>query len=1004
MGAISGVPTTRVTDQFIRQRLMQQVQYSQRELYRLQVQMSTGYQYEFPSEKPIASLRVISLQRLLEQKAQVKTNLATSQSFLDASDAALSRVSQIVAEARGTALGVLGTTSTQEQRAAAAQQVRYALQQLVDAGNQNFRGRYLFSGSQTEVRPFSTVGNGLIRYEGNETVLQSYSDVDLLFDTNIPGSRVFGALSAEILGTADLNPALTFDTPLSQLHNGDGVSLGSIAISDGTKTVTVDLSRAHTIGDVALMIKRQATGIPLNVEVGQRGLILSLASATGDLSVREVGQGVTARQLGILTPIGVGTGPIVGEDLDPQLVPTTRLADTLGTFARAVIRFPGTDNDFVVQAVHHGEAWNGVRIRLEDDPTIHWGDEVATYDAGAGEIVIRIDEGHTQAGHVVDAINRANDAGLLPFRASLDPTDRDAYPGQGLVMPTDPGQWAGITQGGSGQDLDLESGIQVVNGGQTYTISLADVVTVQDLLNRLNTSGAGVLAEIAANGTGINVRSQISGSDFAIGENGGSTAGQLGIRSFTGSVFLRDLNYGRGVDDYQSEGQKAVAVWNSPGLNNALKLTAREPGPEWNGYQLRFYDSGLPPGSEILTFDETNKEIAVGIAPGYTTAKTVVDLFAASPGARDHFSLELLNEDEWLNDGSGLVKLGETTTSGGSSGGIDFLIQRADGVTLEIDVQGAMTVQDILDRINNHPDNPPRSPGGDPWLIARLSRFGNGIELVDDSIGPGTLTVSRTSMSRAAIDLGLIPEGSESATVSSPGSIAVAEATSAGLNSDLIFRTRRPTSEGNGFQVVFEDAGADPESFSFDAANRVLRFRIQPGVTTANRIIELFQEHPTAGQTFEVVLDPTDGNDGSGVVDLTDPGQPPTLTGGSPSYLTGRDVNPLETEGLFTALIRLAAALDRNDVREVQRAIEMLDQADVSMNFVRAELGTKQQAHEILKTRLEDEDTQLRQVLSNDYEADLVEVVSEFTGRQAALQAALKASAQIYQLSLLNYL
>ena len=107
MGAISGVPTTRVTDQFIRQRLMQQVQYSQRELYRLQVQMSTGYQYEFPSEKPIASLRVISLQRLLEQKAQVKTNLATSQSFLDASDAALSRVSQIVAEARGTALGIV---------------------------------------------------------------------------------------------------------------------------------------------------------------------------------------------------------------------------------------------------------------------------------------------------------------------------------------------------------------------------------------------------------------------------------------------------------------------------------------------------------------------------------------------------------------------------------------------------------------------------------------------------------------------------------------------------------------------------------------------------------------------------------------------------------------------------------------------------------------------------------------------------------------------------------
>ncbi|NMC22038.1 MAG: hypothetical protein GYA33_16650, partial [Thermogutta sp.] len=791
---------------------------------------------------------------------------------------------------------------------------------------------------------------------------------------------------------------------LSQLHNGEGVSLGSIAISDGTQTAAVDLSRAHTIGDAALMIKQQAAGIPLNVEVGQKGLILSLASATGDLSIREVGQGVTARQLGILTPIGVGTGPIVGEDLNPRLVPAARLADTLGTSARAVLRFPGTDNDFVVQAVHHGEAWNNVRIRLEDDPAVHWGEELVAYDAAAAEIVVRIDEGHTQAGHVVDAVNRANDAGLLPFRASLDPTDRDAYPGQGLVSPGDPGQWAGITEGGSGQDLDLQSGIQVVNGGQTYTIALADVVTVEDLLNRLNTSGAGLLAEIAADGTGINVRSRISGSDFAIGENGGSTAAQLGIRSFTGDVFLRDLNYGRGVQDYQSEGQKAAAVWDSSGLNNALKLTAREPGPDWNGYKLRFYDSGLPPGSEILTLDEANKEIAVGIAPGYTTAQRVVDLFAASPGARDHFSLELFNEDDVPNDGSGLVQLGEAETSGGSSGGIDFLIQRADGVTLEIDVQGAATIQDIVDRINNHPDNPPRSPGGDPWLTARLSRFGNGIELADDSIGSGTLTVSRASMSRAAIDLGLIPEGAESATVSSPGSIAAAEVTSSSPNSDVIFRTRRPTSEGNGFQVVFEDAGTDPESFSLDAANRILRFKIQPGVTTADRIIELFQGHPTAGLTFEAVLDPTDGNDGSGVVDLTDPGQPPTLTGGAPSYLTGRDVNPQETEGVFTALIRLAAALDRNDVPEVQRAIEMLDQADVSMNFVRAEFGTKQQALDILKIRLDDEDTQLRQVLSNDYEVDLAEVVSEFTGRQAALQAALKASAQIYQLSLLNYL
>src|SRR5690606_24994875 len=105
----------------------------------LQTQLSTGHRFSVPSADPIASLRVIELQRLLEQKSQVKSNLATTQSYLAASDTALSRVSEIVAEARANALGVLGTTATDAQRAAAAQQIQQAIQQLLDAANQKFR-------------------------------------------------------------------------------------------------------------------------------------------------------------------------------------------------------------------------------------------------------------------------------------------------------------------------------------------------------------------------------------------------------------------------------------------------------------------------------------------------------------------------------------------------------------------------------------------------------------------------------------------------------------------------------------------------------------------------------------------------------------------------------------------------------------------------------------------------------------------------------------------------
>ena len=140
-------------------------------------------------------------------------------------------------------------------------------------------------------------------------------------------------------------------------------------------------------------------------------------------------------------------------------------------------------------------------------------------------------------------------AGLSPFQAELDPLDGQQG-GTGLiyVAATPPA----VTAYGSGVDLDQASGLQIINGSSSpYTIDLSRAVTVDDLLNTLAASPAGVLAEINAQKTGIDVRSRLSGGDFAIGENGGTTAMQLGLRTFTDQTRLADMNFGRGVDDYQ---------------------------------------------------------------------------------------------------------------------------------------------------------------------------------------------------------------------------------------------------------------------------------------------------------------------------------------------------------------------------------------------------------------------------------------------------------------------
>jgi len=99
----------------------------------------------------------------------------------------------------------------------------------------------------------------------------------------------------------------------------------------------------------------------------------------------------------------------------------------------------------------------------------------------------------------------------------------------------------------NGAGIDQASGLRITSGGTTTTIDLSSAVTVEDLLNTINGSGAGALARVNAAGTGIDVVNPMQGSSIGIGENGGTTAADLGVRSFGPASRLSDFNNGKGV-------------------------------------------------------------------------------------------------------------------------------------------------------------------------------------------------------------------------------------------------------------------------------------------------------------------------------------------------------------------------------------------------------------------------------------------------------------------------
>jgi len=89
----------------------------------------------------------------------------------------------------------------------------------------------------------------------------------------------------------------------------------------------------------------------------------------------------------------------------------------------------------------------------------------------------------------------------------------------------------------------------IQNGSDSVSIDLSSAVTVEDVLNKINSAGIGVRAEINASQSGINVLNARSGSSFSIVESSqtGAIAATLGIETSSLQSSLADIDNGTGV-------------------------------------------------------------------------------------------------------------------------------------------------------------------------------------------------------------------------------------------------------------------------------------------------------------------------------------------------------------------------------------------------------------------------------------------------------------------------
>lgn len=522
----------------------------------VQNQLSTGKEITRPSDDPVRYAGIQAIARRTEQGVQIQRNLSNANAALGQLDSALSEVSDVALQAKQIALAQINATSSATERSGQATVVNQLISGLLKTANRQGVSGYVFGGSTPGTAPLVEM-NGGFRYVGQGNGLLA----DLGFADSVPitlgASSAFGATSASVKSSVDLNPDLTGSTRLKDLNGarGLGVTLGPVQFAyNGGPVATVDLTGADTVQDVVTKlsnaIQKYESDNSVTVLAGagvttSGGALQINVASGGSLVFTDVGSAITAQDLGLsaapFTPTNANSS-----NLDAKLTwttPVSALAGVTGSLGSIKVNNMGrsatvdlsgaTTLEDIKSAI---ESLNmGLRVDINANAT---GIDIVNEVASGASQSMSIEE-------VVGNNSTATRLGIRTFAASTLLKDFNNGKGvqvvDGVINP--------VTSTAD-PELNYDFKITVGNAvpGAVVKVDLRpqDVVSVQTVLDRINSEIASqlpaqgllatdVVAQLADGANGINlVQNGSFGQALTVTQANNSTAaGQLGLLSGT---------------------------------------------------------------------------------------------------------------------------------------------------------------------------------------------------------------------------------------------------------------------------------------------------------------------------------------------------------------------------------------------------------------------------------------------------------------------------------------
>lgn len=222
----------RITTSMVQRNILADLNTISSKLTKTQMKAASNKEITRPSDDPFGTTQAMALRQSLAMNRQYQSNVEDSIGWQDATEQALIDVTESVQNARRLIVQGGNDAADQTSRDAIASELEQIIEGIKQSANTNYRGSFLFSGTQTSQRPYLPTSNPYVpaddAYQGNDAGLDPAMPgiireigPNVQLTINVVGRDVLGEGPA----ASDNKLLHVLRDAVTHLRSGDGVSL-----------------------------------------------------------------------------------------------------------------------------------------------------------------------------------------------------------------------------------------------------------------------------------------------------------------------------------------------------------------------------------------------------------------------------------------------------------------------------------------------------------------------------------------------------------------------------------------------------------------------------------------------------------------------------------------------------------------------------------------------------------------------------------------------------------